>query len=111
MAAAVSYAGRRLPGAATGAPAWASAVAMAAPRPVAAPVIRAILLSRRKRSRIVCELVGMMLQLYRGAICGSKSGCGAGVVWGGGSEGRATYGGRNLRRAEMVFAFGAKARF
>src|SRR6185312_14531647 len=36
----------------TEAPAWASAIAMAAPRPLAAPVTRATLLSRRKRSSI-----------------------------------------------------------
>ena len=56
MAAAVSVAARRLPWTATVAPACESAVAMAAPRPVAAPVTRAILLSRRKRSRIDCGL-------------------------------------------------------
>ena len=42
-------AARRLPWTATVAPASASAVAIAAPRPLAAPVTRATLLSRRKR--------------------------------------------------------------
>src|ERR1035437_5215713 len=51
MAATMSAVGP-LPCAATVAPAWASAVAMAAPIPPAEPVTSAILLSRRKQSRM-----------------------------------------------------------
>src|ERR1700691_1296083 len=50
MCSAVASAGRRLPWQATVAPPSASAMAMAAPRPLAAPVTRAVFPSRRKRS-------------------------------------------------------------
>ncbi len=75
MAAAVSAAGRRLPWTATVAPAWARAVAMAAPRPLAAPVTRATLWSRRKRSRTDCGVFCMVLPLYRALQEGANRRC------------------------------------
>ena len=63
---AVDVAARRLPWTATWAPAWARASAMEAPRPLAAPVMRATLPSRRKRSRML-GVVGMSVVTVLGA--------------------------------------------
>ena len=71
MVAAVSVAARRLPWQATVAPACASATAMAAPRPLAEPVTRATLLSRRKLSRMFAVEVGITANL-RGGLSSGK---------------------------------------
>src|SRR6187402_1890082 len=69
IAAAVSVAGRRLPWQATDAPACASAVAMAAPRPEAEPVTRATLPSRRKVSRTFVMMLLTILPVGMAGKC------------------------------------------
>ena len=62
---AVVSAGGRMSWVATAAPAWASAMAMAAPIPPAEPVTRATLLSRRKESRMLDMVRTTLRWLWR----------------------------------------------
>src|SRR6185312_5382338 len=71
IAEAVSSAGRLLPCTATAAPACASAWAIAAPRPVAEPVTRATLWSRRNWLRMLGWFVVMGSAI---SLCGDEGG-------------------------------------